>query len=123
MPSTFSISNQLLVALALEDLDLLRPHLEPVPLPHKQTLSESNAPIGHIYFVQEGMVSLVQPLENGAMIEVGMIGNEGFLGVPVLLGAVTSPLEAMVQIPGAALRMQPASKALRQRVSPVACRR
>ena len=35
------------------------------------------------------MVSLVQPLENGGMIEVGMIGNEGFVGVPVLLGADT----------------------------------
>ena len=44
--------------------------------------------------------------KNGAMIEVGMIGNEGFVGVPVLLGADTSPLEAMVQIPGSALRMQ-----------------
>ena len=64
MPSTFSISNQLLVALALDDLDLFRPHLELVPLPHKQTLSGSNAPIDHVYFVQEGMVSLVQPLEN-----------------------------------------------------------
>ena len=106
MSSTFSISNQLLVALALDDLDLFRPHLELVPLPHKQTLSGSNAPIDHVYFVQEGMVSLVQPLENGAMIEVGMIGNEGFLGVPVLLGAESSPLEAMVQIPGSALRMQ-----------------
>jgi CRP-like cAMP-binding protein len=51
------------------------------------------------------MVSLVQPLENGAMIEVGMIGNEGLVGVPVLLGDDRSPLEAMVQIPGSALRM------------------
>jgi hypothetical protein len=46
------------------------------------------------------------------MIEVGMIGNEGFLGVPVPLGAVSSPLEAMVQIPGSALRMQ--ASALRE---------
>ena len=50
-------------------------------------------PIDQVYFVQEGMVSLVQPLENGAMIEVGMIGSEGFLGVPVLLGADSSPLK------------------------------
>jgi CRP-like cAMP-binding protein len=105
VPPTLSISNRLLVALALEDLDLLRPHLEPVPLPHKQTLSKPNTPIDQVYFVQEGMVSLVQPLENGAMIEVGMIGNEGLVGVPVLLGADSSPLEAMVQIPGSALRM------------------
>jgi CRP-like cAMP-binding protein len=100
------ISNRLLVALAQEDLDRLRPHLEPVLLPHKQSLLNANTPIDHVYFPQEGMVSLVQPLENGAMIEVGMIGNEGFVGVPVLLGTDTSPLEAMVQIPGSALRMQ-----------------
>ena len=112
MAPAISISNRLLVALPREDLDFLRPHLEPVPLPHKQTLSEPNAPIDHVHFVQEGMVSLVQPLENGAMIEVGMIGNEGFVGVPVLLGADTSPLETMVQIPGSALRMQ--SSALRE---------
>jgi CRP-like cAMP-binding protein len=51
------------------------------------------------------MVSLVQPLENGTTIEVGMIGNEGLVGTPVLLGADSSPLEAMVQIPGSALRI------------------
>jgi CRP-like cAMP-binding protein len=106
MAPALSISNRLLAALARENLDPLRAHLEPVPLPHKQILSNPNMPIAHVYFPQEGMVSLVQPLENGAMIEVGMIGNEGLVGVPVLLGADTSPLEAMVQIPGSALRMQ-----------------
>ena len=106
MAPAISISNRLLVALAREDLDPLRPHLEPVPLSLKQILSNPNMPIDHVYFPQDGMVSLVQPLENGAMIEVGMIGKEGLVGVPVLLCADTSPLEAMVQIPGLALRME-----------------
>jgi CRP-like cAMP-binding protein len=105
MPLAISISNRLLGALSPDDLDPLRAHLEPVPLPHKLTLSAPNAPIDFVHFVQQGMVSLVQPLENGAMIEVGMIGNEGLVGVPVLLGAGSSPLEAMVQMPGSALRM------------------
>jgi CRP-like cAMP-binding protein len=96
MPPTPSISNRLLAALAPEDFDALRAHLEPVPLPHKQTLSNPGAPIEHVYFVEQGMVSLVQPLEGkGGMIEVGMIDNEGFVRVPVLLGADTSPLEAI----------------------------
>ena len=115
MPATIPISNRLLVALAAENLDPLRPHFQPVSLPHKQTLSKPGTPIEHVYFVQQGMVSLVQPLENGAMIEVGMIGNEGFVGVPVLLGAESSPLEAMVQIPGSALRMQ--ASAFREEVT------
>jgi CRP-like cAMP-binding protein len=105
MPPTGFIANRLLARLAPGDLDTLRAQLEPVPLPHKQTLSNPGAPIDHVYFPQEGMVSLVQPLQ-GAMIEVGMIGKEGFFGVPVLLGADTSPLEAMVQIPGSALRIE-----------------
>ena len=106
MPLTVAISNRLLGALAADDLDSLRPHLHAAALTHRQALSKPGTPIEDVYFVQDGMVSLVQPLENGAMIEVGMIGNEGFVGVPVLLGADTSPLEAMVQIPGSALRMQ-----------------
>jgi CRP-like cAMP-binding protein len=114
MPPAISISNRLLGALSPEDLDPLRAHLEPVPLPHKQTLSTPGTPIDHVYFPQEGMVSLVQPLDNGAMIEVGMIGNEGLVGVPILLGADSSPLEAMVQMPGSALRMQ--ASALREEV-------
>jgi CRP-like cAMP-binding protein len=105
MRPAISISNRLLLALTLEDLDGLRAHLELVPLPHKLTLSNPGAQIQHLYFPQEGMVSLVQPLQ-GAMIEVGMIGNEGFVGVPVLLGAEACPLETMVQIPGSALRIE-----------------
>ena len=106
MAAATPISNRLLVALAPTDLHRLSRGLELVPLPHKQTLSSPNAPIDHVYFPQQGMVSLVQPLENGAMIEVGMIGNEGLVGMPILLGAETSPLEAMVQIPGSALRIE-----------------
>jgi CRP-like cAMP-binding protein len=106
MAPALPISNRLLGGLATGDLDLLRPYLQPVLLPRKRTLSKSGTPIDYVYFPEEGMVSLVQPLENGAMIEVGMIGKEGFVGTPVLLGADSSPLEAMVQIPGSALRMR-----------------
>lgn len=105
MPPIPPISNRLLTGLAPEDLEALRAQLEPVPLPHKQPLSHPGAPIEHVYFLEEGMVSLVQPVQGG-MVEVGIIGKEGFFGVPVLLGANTSPLEAMVQIPGSALKIQ-----------------
>jgi CRP-like cAMP-binding protein len=105
MPPAISIANRLLRALSPDDLDPLRARLETVPLPQKQTLSSPGTSIDHVYFPQEGMVSLVQPLEDGTTIEVGMIGNEGLVGTPVLLGADSSPLEAVVQIPGSALRM------------------
>jgi CRP-like cAMP-binding protein len=106
MPPAISVANRLLRALSADDLGALRARLETVPLPQKQTLSSPGMSIDQVYFPQEGMVSLVQPLENGTAIEVGMIGNEGLVGTPVLLGADSSPLEAMVQIPGSALRMR-----------------
>ncbi len=106
MTPSLSISNWLLLALAPEDLNRLRPHLEPIRLVQKSILSPPNAPIEHVYFVQEGMVSVLQVLSSKAETEVGVIGNEGFLGAPVLLGANSSPLEGMVQLPGSALRME-----------------
>ncbi len=105
MPPTPPITNRLLAALPSADLDALRPQFEPVTLEQKQSLSMPNTPIDHVYFIEGGMVSFVQPMGNGAMIEVGVAGKEGFAGVPVLLGANSSPLEAMVQLPGSALRM------------------
>ena len=112
MVSTISFGNRLLDSLSPADLQHLTPHLEPVTLPCRQTLAKPGEPIEHVYFVREGVVSLVQPLDDGAMIEVGMIGNEGFVGAPALLGGTSSPLEAMVQIPGSALRMP--AEALRE---------
>jgi CRP-like cAMP-binding protein len=105
LPPAISVANRLLRALSPDDLDPLRARLETVPLPQKQTLSSPGTSIDHVYFPQEGMVSLVQPLDGGTTIEVGMIGNEGLVGTPVLLGADSSPLEAVVQIAGSALRM------------------
>ena len=51
------------------------------------------------------MVSMISTLENSAEIQVGMVGFEGFVGVSVLLGAPTSPLEKLVQVAGMALRL------------------
>lgn len=95
------IRNRLLNVLAEEDFERLRPHLEPVLLPVSQVLSARNQPIDHVYFVEKGMVSVVTPLADRAMIEVGLIGAEGLVGVPVLLGADAGPSEKMVQTPGA----------------------
>lgn len=99
------VANRLLASLPASAFAALRQDLEPVPLPLKQVLSAPGAPVAHVFFPESGMVSLVHPLEDGAQIEVGVIGREGFVGVPALLGADTSPTEAMVQIPGSGLRL------------------
>ena len=101
-----TIANRLLADLPAKARDQLRPHLEPVSLPQGQVLAKPGARIDYVYFPKGGMVSLVQPLGDGTQIEVGVIGREGFVGAAVLLGANSSPVESMVQIPGGGLRMR-----------------
>lgn len=108
--------NKLLAALPIKELERLRPHLEAVALETKQTLNESNTPIEHVYFPIDCVGSMVATMENGSIVEVGTIGNEGIVGLPVFLGAEMVPLDVFCQVPGDAMRMT--SDALRTEVGP-----
>jgi CRP-like cAMP-binding protein len=99
-------SNLILNALPPEEYERLSTHLEPVALPLGKVLYHPEERITHVYFPNQGTVSVVCVLEDGKTVEVGMVGNEGMFGVCVFLGSVTSPLEAIVQLPGHALRMR-----------------
>jgi len=112
MATAKSDGNCLLDALAPDDMARLRPHLELVLLSQRQVLSEPRKLIEHAYFPRQGFVSLVQPMADKSMVEVGIIGREGFVGSPILLGVGMSPVMAMVQAPGEALRI-PASVLLK----------
>lgn len=61
--------------------------------------------IQYVYFVTEGVVSLLATLESGATVEAGVIGPEGMLGIPVVLGVTSTPNLALVQGNGTAMRM------------------
>jgi CRP-like cAMP-binding protein len=70
-------------------------------------LVEMGQPIEHCYFTDGGMTSLVIRLEDGALIEAGIVGKEGFSGLPALMGAGTaSPHTNMVQMPGVGARLK-----------------
>lgn len=97
--------NRLLAALRPEDLDRLRPHLKYLEMGHRHVLQKAGTAIEYVYFPVQGMVSLVRQLEDGVEIEVGIVGNEGMVGIPIVLGIGAMPCEAMVQLPGAALRL------------------
>ena len=101
--------NRLLAALPPEDLARLRPRLEVVGLPLRKVLSAPGQPITAVYFPEAGYVSMLAYLGKGDAIEVGVVGNEGMVGLPVLLGDDSDDCEAMVQNPGTALRMDAAA--------------
>lgn len=111
MPQAFprttrsTIRNRLLRAMSDQTLDAVWPSLEWVPLTPRASLLLPNEPIKHVVFVEVGSVSMIATLENGEEIEVGLVGAEGLIGLPVLLGTPTSSLEALVQAEGGALRM------------------
>ena len=94
--------NRLLAELPPEDFERLIEHLEPVTLPKKRVIYEVGAPLEHIYFIEEGVASVLTMMEDGASSEVGMVGPEGLIGVSALLGGQTSAQHVVMQLPGAA---------------------
>lgn len=97
--------NRILSRLPLDALELLQPHLEHVPLRHRQVVETRHRPIAHLYFVERGFISVVA---GGRMpeVEVGLIGCEGVTGLPVVLGVRNSPFDANVQSAGDAYRIE-----------------
>ena len=102
-PRQSSLRNQLLAGLSAKDFAPLRAHLEPVELELRRVLIEPNEPIEHVYFHERGYTSITTNGE-GSKIELGLIGREGMVGVPVALGVSTTPLQFFVQLARNGLR-------------------
>ena len=98
--------NRLLGLLSPRDYERLRPHLHRMPLRYRQSLYRARKPIGFVYFIETGVGSLVNTMASGDAAEVGTIGNEGVVGLPILLGDDRAPTNVYVQVPGAGLRME-----------------
>lgn len=82
--------------------------LPTVSLYLKQILYQVGDPLEYVYFIEQGIVSFLAAMTGGSTTEVGMIGMEGLVGLPVLLGDDLSGQQALVQAPGAARRMKAA---------------
>jgi len=97
--------NRLLRALSLEEYARLLPQLTPVRLGLKQVLVEPDVPIRDVYFIRNGVASIIATEQEGGMVEVGTVGHEGFVGPPVLMGADRTPYRVFMQIEGDAWRL------------------
>jgi CRP-like cAMP-binding protein len=96
-------TNRLLSLLSDSDYERLRPHLSQVVFDYKKSLYEASRRIEHVYFPIDGVASLVISTAEGASAEVGTIGNEGMVGLPICLGDDDAPSSVYVQVPGTAL--------------------
>jgi CRP-like cAMP-binding protein len=93
--------NQVLRALPPDEYAWLSPHLKPVRLKVRDVLAEANQPFRHVYFIESGVVSVVNQIAGGT-VEVGTIGNEGIAGLGVFLDAGAIPSRTFVQVEGEA---------------------
>lgn len=101
--------NRLLAALPRKDSQRFMAGCETVELVFAEILAEPGERIRHVYFPTESFISLTKPIEGRASLEVGMVGDEGMLGIPLILGVDVSSLHALVQGAGPALRMDAAT--------------
>lgn len=97
--------NRLLSAMPRKDRQHFLEGCESVELLSSTIIAEPGERIRHVYFPTESLISLVAPVDGHARLEVGLIGNEGMLGISLILGVTKAPLHALVQGSGAALRM------------------
>jgi CRP-like cAMP-binding protein len=99
-PLPATCRNRLLVGMIPADFALVQTHLTLVVLRVGDVLMSAAAPITHIHFVEQGIVSLVARSSDGEQAEIGLVGYEGMVGVPLVLGSNRTPHTGQVQIAG-----------------------
>jgi CRP-like cAMP-binding protein len=99
-------SNQILSALPRQRYPLLFSNLHPVTLARGDVIYDLAGPINSAFFIMSGMVSLLATTEDGSTTQVGMVGDEGVVGIPAVLKIRKAPYQVSVQIPGRAMRVK-----------------
>ena len=97
--------NRILAALSNDARELASRHLQFVELQARNLLYDVDAPIERIYFPETVVASVVAPMSDGSAVETATIGVEGFVGLPIFLGATQMTAQCFVQIPGTAHEM------------------
>ncbi len=101
--------NRILAALPRGDYQRLAAKMEPVNLAFGEVLYEPGATVKHVYFPGDSLVSLLTVVDGHMALEVGLVGREGMLGAAFALGYGSSPVRAMVQGAGSAMRLDAAT--------------
>lgn len=99
------VRNKVLLAAPDNEYELMRPDLTYIDLPHHLSLHEPTQNIEFVYFPNRGMVSQVVVTKDGRTVEVGVVGNEGYVGAGLAVGLSRSSVREIIQIAGDGSRM------------------
>ena len=99
------VSNKVLLAMPDNEYELMRADLTQIDLPDHLSLHEPTQNIEFVYFPNRGMVSQVVVTKDGRTVEVGVVGNEGYVGAGLAAGLSRSPVREIIQIAGDGSRM------------------
>jgi CRP-like cAMP-binding protein len=99
------VGNTLFAALPRQAYERLLPALEPVTLSLGEIVYEPGGQLDYLYFPVTAIVSLVYTMEDGATVEMGLVGKDGVVGIALFMGGETTPNRGIVQIAGSAYRL------------------
>ena len=100
-----TLNNELLLNLPEKECRAIYSQLVFLPMRTHDVLNESGAPIRYAYFMNSGLASVLNVMEDGKSVEVGLTGKEGFVGLPLVVGFASSPSRVIIQIEGSAYRI------------------
>jgi len=99
------IHNEILLGLPSKESQLVLPELEFVRLRVHHVLHESGDTLKSAWFCNTGLISILSVFPDGKSVEVGLVGKEGFIGVPLVAGFRTAPTRAIAQIQASVFRI------------------
>jgi len=108
-PTRTRSANRVLQAVSYKENQRLLAHSEQVELAYGDVLCEPGKPIRYVYFPNNGIISLLTPVDGYPSVEVGLVGREGMAGIGLFLGIGVSPVRMLVEGAGTAIRMKAAS--------------
>ena len=100
-----AVQNEILRSIPDKEWQVISRKLRPLEMPSHLVLHEPHQASKFLYFAQSGLISLVVFMQDGRTVEAGIVGNEGIVGLPAMMGHSRHPLQEVVQISGAALRI------------------
>ena len=113
-----AVKNTILLGMPRAERETITAMLAFVELPAGVLLNEMGEPIQNVYFINGGLASVLNVMGDGKMVEVGLAGNDGFIGLPLVVGFTSSSNRVVMQVGGNAFRLSAADLRIALRTCP-----